>query len=255
MANDDIIQTIDEKFAVALRNSLSNPILSEQGRDVFLRWGKIYLSLKEEKHKIVLYQLLGDYFASVECSIRFEKLQMLLPIVEKMQTAGVLDEAFEFADFLIKEKTMNLNEMDEAKARQQTANATASRRAYKNWKPIIKALWEYIVEVENKWHPVVPQDTPKAQRSASHSQKNSIKSVFKEHKEKIVAILQNLNLNGMEPEGAFARAFIVWTETCYERMPDHKTINGYSQEKRAPRSEASKERSRQGALRKQIKKD
>ena len=222
-----------------------------QSSDLVNRWTQIYQKLKDDKHKVLFEQFClegASTFETEDNSISdmsdwLQLNQKHLLSIEKIAKARVLKEVMDISSYILLQQ---INRTDNAiiiQDKMKTSQATVAR-SMKLYFPALK-LDTYFTEVEDIWH---PKKKESVYRSSTPKKENAINKVFNDKKEEIEEIIKKHDRKIKDILAAFSRAFDYWTDYYIACTPDHTTKNGYTKEKRAPRSEESKERSRQAAL-------
>ena len=186
------------------------------------------------------------------------RIQKALPTFEKLYDAGLLNDTMGLLELFLEHQSQRIEkEIEQEKVRkyhEQTANASKSHSKYnEKTTHLLLALEIYLDEVEDEWHPRVNDDGQKIIRNAKTNKENAKKIVFKKHQTKIEEILRERQCQ-IDFFKAFSNAFDTFTDWYCENTENHVTRNGYPREKRAGRSEESKEKTRRTILEKQKKK-
>ncbi|MBQ7179142.1 MAG: hypothetical protein IJS08_17130 [Victivallales bacterium] len=182
------------------------------------------------------------------------RIQKALPALTKLHDAGLLNDTMGLLELFLKHQSQRIEkEIEQEKERknlEQTANASKSHSKYnEKTTQLLLALEIYLDEVEDEWPPKVNDGGQKIIRNAKTNKENAKKKVFKKHQTKIEEILHERNCQ-IDFFKAFSNAFDIFTDWYCENTINHVTRNGCPREKRAGRSEESKEKTRRTILEK-----
>lgn len=215
----------------------------------------IFCELKSIKHKELMYNgFLYGVFGITDAERKesamlgtehtTEALKTLLPSFEKLKNAGLLEEAMDLSLFFWELANMRNKESNAFDDNMQTMEAREKHRNVYRLLPLVKVLKCYLKKVEDLWHPI--KENGEEDKRYSHKGKElAIKSIYDKFKSEILEILEK---NGEKSD--FLKTF----SKCFDTYIDiyksctRATPNGNIPRKRKPRSEASKEKSKQSAL-------
>ena len=157
-------------------------------------------------------------------------------------TMGVITAIFSFQEIKKHEEGRN-----------RTRAATFARKGKilpglkdKQKKAFFSKVYTFFQEVEDKWHPKGEQREQPRSRGRK-SKKRVLENVYKTHQEEIEKAAEESGIPKEESNRTFYRLFDRYTERTIETN-NGLTANGYKKEKRAARSEESKQKARDTAL-------
>ncbi len=212
-------------------------------RDLVLKFLDIYKSLQTSpKHKEPLYRILrSDWLYGPPFADRIQAAKDLLPSIEKLKSKECLYDALKLVRFCWDWQ----NNFHERKRRLENRDKTSNaRQRRKIDQKLLLDLEEYLVAVEDIWHPASTDPKELLVRNHRNSRKKALTHIFQKNEKNIVAILERHSYCPPSLE-KFEYLFQIYTQMYIDFFG--KTRNGYTIEKRASRSEESKERSRQAA--------
>ncbi len=211
--------------------------------DILDRWNNLLDELNDEQYiKVLCSGLVGPSFET-EDGDRITwfsgELQEPLNYLEKLQKAQVLNEAMHLL-CIFDEK--HEDRLDLLKS-MQTFHATITKRELHNepLRPIIDSLEEYLKKVDESWHPAKDIE----HKRSGISKQRALFVVFKQHESEITELLKSHGID-KDFQTLFGRCFDLyykWLSNTVQFYESHRP-----KEERAPRSEESKKRSREGAL-------
>ena len=203
--------------------------------------------------KSALYDMLSTYLAGAwGVSVYLEKLSEILPVVERLISNNSFEDALDFAALFLEITTADSRSQNNHEHFLQTRNARYVRSS-KN-APLFRALWYYLITAYYKWRPAPEEGKPNRQRAVLNKTL-AAKSVFNAHTEKIKEILDAQGHNHSK-DSEYSSEFETIFEAFVKKIKDNPELRekfSYIPEKRAPRSQASRQRSRQSALKKHTK--
>lgn len=258
MDNEEIIccyKSYDEIFDVWKNSYFKRcPVIPLAHRMCVERWSAIFHKVPEGSYlKPALYDILSQHLAGEwGTSLYLEKLSKILPVVERLISNNCFEDASDFAALVLEISTTVSQHRNDYEHYRQTLNARSARSS-KN-ELLFHFLGDYLLDAYYKWRP--PQEEGKPNRKRALLNKNlAAKSIFKEHTEKIKEIFEAQGYNYStvsEYSSEFVKLFDAFIEKI-KTNPKVCEVLGYVQEKRAPRSQVSKQRSRLAALKNRTK--
>ena len=180
------------------------------------------------------------------------QIQAISSAKEHLVAKGCFEDASILVLFFCKLIKSSDTESQKRKDKAKTKSANEARSSWEKNRILIKSLWDCLVEVEYKLHP--PQQP---QRKRSMLNENlAVTRVFNANKAKIMTVLcegydekrmseGKKHAEALKAQKKFGAIFKTFTEKTLDLLG--MTVSGYTPEKRAPRSDASKKKSRSGA--------
>ena len=212
-------------------------------RDLVLKYLNIYKSIQtSSKYKEPFYRILrSDWLNGPPFADRIQDAKDLLPSIEKMKSKECLYDALKLVRFFWDWQ----NDFHESRRRFENRKKTVkARQRRKIDQKLFLDLEKYLVDVENIWHPASTDPKELLIRNHRNSRKKALTQIFQKDKKNIVAILER-HSHCPPSLKKFEYLFRIYPQMYIDFFG--KTRNGYAIERRAPRSEESKERSRQAA--------
>ncbi|MBQ7177486.1 MAG: hypothetical protein IJS08_08735 [Victivallales bacterium] len=212
--------------------------------DILERWKNILDELNDEQYiKVLCSGLVGPSFET-EDGDRFTwfsgELQEPLNYLEKLQKAQVLNEAMHLLCIFDEKHEDSLDLLKSM----QTFHATITKKDLhrKPLRPIIESLEEYLKMIDELWHPA---EDIERKRSRIRKER-AIILVFDKYESEITDLLKSHGI-AKDFKKEFEKFFDFYNKRIISLSPEFYE-NYRPKEKRAPRSEESKRRSREGAL-------
>lgn len=221
------------------------------------RVAPIFCEMKNIRHKELMYEgflygVCGITDAERENAVMLgtdyttKALKNLLPSFEKIKNARLLEEAMDLSLFFWELANMRNKESNAFDDNMQTEEARVKHSNLYRLMPLVKVLECYLKKVEDLWHPI--KENGEEDKCYPHKGKKfAIKSIYDKFKSEILVILEK---NGEKSDflKTFSKCFDTYIDIC--KSYTGATPNGNIPRRRKPRSEASKEKSRQSALKK-----
>lgn len=244
------VRTYDEKFDIWKKQYFKCcPIIPWEHKNCVERWSAIFHKIPEGSFfKSALFDILSRHLAGAwGVSVYLEKLNEILPALERLISNHSFGDALDFASLFFEINTKTNRAQNDREHFLQTRNARYSRSAKKE--PLIKALLNYLNTAFFKWRPLPEEGKPQYQRSKINKTTAAAR-VFKEHKDEIKEIFESQGCNcsdDSEYSSEFVKLFVFFVDKIKENF-ELRDKYGYMPEKRASRSQVSKQKSRFAAL-------
>ncbi|MBE6358549.1 MAG: hypothetical protein E7057_04805 [Lentisphaerae bacterium] len=172
-----------------------------------------------------------------------EKLKSVIETLDTLKASGQLEQVMSVVSFFVEQQKNLYTAREEQKCKIQTQNATKARQDDSIERCLV--IEEFLQQVELLRHPQQepPEEQPK--RNAAYSEKTAVRTVFRQNEGDIVEKLKTCGIE-KEFEKEFGNCFRFYTDFFIKHTG--KTCSGYIKEKRSPRSDESKKRSRNSAI-------
>ena len=175
--------------------------------------------------------------------LQFQQEECIIDKLEAFNKSGHLEQVMEVAGFFVACQ----KQMYEMAKKNRIEHAWSKKRM-SNVKCCI-ALEPYLRQVEFIWHPQEKGGCEKSsgmKRNVRTNKESALKQVYRDHSAEIDAKLKDCGFEG-DCEKKFSNCFRTYTRAYVENITPGQTCSGHVCEKRAPRTDASRERSRKAA--------
>ncbi len=203
----------------------------------------IYRDLNTANKKDVFdILILRSVLEAANFAPRQEEFRSVLKTMEMLKKVDQLEQVMEVVGYFVaQQKIFYEDEIAKAK-KEQPRKATEAKR--QEMIDNCLALEDYLQKVEFEWH--LPHNDADTQplRNAQRNREQALKIIFKNNEDKIIEAMKS---RGIETafEKEFANCFKFYTKLYIKY--NKKTVSGYIPEKRASRSEESKNKSSKAA--------